>query len=199
MGSEEQGASGKTVISKEVIEVGQPAGLSKVTSLPSAAVVPNEDEVRDDEIGFHVTEVVVTSNNVVTGVEQVIEECEVGEDTVSIPGKKRKILDEVEILNKASTPKKALKRQIYDLIDTNKRLKKKLRISQKKTRRLKRKIDMLASVVDDLKAKNFISSGCAELLQATFSAVPRESMKRLVSQRPKRILGLIHQSSEHLP
>ena len=75
-----------------MIEEGQPAGLSRVNSLPSAAVVPNEDEVSDDEIGFHATEVVVTSNNVVTGVEQVIEECEVSEDTVSIsiPGKKEK-------------------------------------------------------------------------------------------------------------
>ena len=78
---------GKTVISEEVIEEGQPAGLSRVNSLPSV-VVPNEDEVRDDEAGFHTTEVVVTGNNVVTGVEKVIEECEVSEKTISIPGKR---------------------------------------------------------------------------------------------------------------
>ena len=193
-----------------MIEEGQPAGLSRVNSLPSAAVVPNENEVSDDEIGFHATEVVVTSNNVVTGVEQVIEECEVSEDTVSIsiPGKKRKISDEVETLNKVSTPSKKareevnqdhsygvsksprrLKRRIDDLMDTNKRLKKKLRISQQKTRRLKRKIDTLSSVVDDLKAKSLVSSGCAELLEATFSAVPRELMKRLVSQKAKKNPG----------
>ena len=80
--------------------------MSRVNSLPFAAVVPNEYEVSDDEIGFHATEVSVTSNNVVTGVEQVIEECEVSEDTVSIPGQNRKISHEVEILNKVSTSSK---------------------------------------------------------------------------------------------
>ena len=182
--------------------------MSRVNSLPSGVVIPNEDEVSDDEAGFHATEVVVTGNNVVTGVEQVIEECEVSEKTVSIPGKKRKMSHEVEILNKVSTPSRKaceelnedhsygvsesprrLKRRIDGLMVTNKRLKKKLRISQQKTRRMKQKIDTLTSVVDDLKVNSLVSSGCAELLEATFSAVPRELMKRLVSQKAKKNPG----------
>ena len=136
-------------------------------------------------------------------------EC-VSEDTIntSTAGMKRKILDEVEILNEVSTPPKKvrdevthdhpygvsksprkLKRQIDDLLDTNQRLKKKLRKSQQKARRLKRKVDTLASVVDELKANNLVSGGCAELLEATFSAVPRELMKRLVSQKANKNPG----------
>ena len=121
---------------------------------------------------------------------------------------KRKISDQVEILNEVSTPPKKvhdevqhdhpygvsksprrLKRQIDDLLDTNQHLKKKLRKSQQKARRLKRKVDTLASVVDELKANNLVSGGCAELLEATFSAVPRELMKRLVSQKANKNPG----------
>ena len=158
--------------------------------VPDVAV-PDKDEVSDDELGFQTTEVAVSSE---TRVEQVVEG--VCDDTVSMPGRKRKISDEVEILNEVSTPPKKvrdevthdhpygvsksprrLKRQIDDLLNTNQCLKKKLRKSQQKARRLKRKVDTLASVVDELKANNLVSGGCAELLEATFSAVPRELMK----------------------
>ena len=43
--------------------------------------------------------------------------------------------------------------------------------------------------MDDLKANNLVSSSCAELLEATFSAVPRELMKRLVSQKANKNPG----------
>ena len=38
-------------------------------------------------------------------------------------------------------------------------------------------------MVDELKANNLVSGGCAELLEATFSSVPRELIKRLVSEK----------------
>ena len=43
--------------------------------------------------------------------------------------------------------------------------------------------------MDDLKANNLVSSGCAELLESTFSAVPGELTKILVSQKANNNLG----------
>ena len=169
-------------------------------------VVPNENEVSDDELDFEGTEVIVTREDVVvTSVEQVMEE-DVSNDTASISG--RKISDDVEISNEVSSPRKEapfqvnqehsygtfesprrLKRRIDDLVDKVECLTKKVKLFKQKARRLARKVDTLTSVVDDLKANNLVSSGCAELLESTFSAVPRELMKRLVSQKANKSPG----------
>ena len=71
-------------------------------------VVPDKDEVSDDELGFQTTEVAVSSE---TRVEQVVEG--VRDDTVSMPGRKRKISDEVEILNEVSTPPKKVRDEVH--------------------------------------------------------------------------------------
>ena len=55
--------------------------------------------------------------------------------------------------------------------------------------RLKRKVQSLALVVSELRKKNLISSDCASLLETTFSGVPRELMKRLVTQKKKKNPG----------
>ena len=153
------------------------------------SVVPNTTEVSDDELDFETTGFVVTGEDVVvTSVEQVMEED----------------INDVEILKEISAPPKegcdevkqdhsygvskspgTLKRQIDELLDANQRLKKKLRISQQKARRLTRKVDTLTSVVDDLKANNLVSSSCAKLLEATFSAVPRELISQKANKNPK--------------
>ena len=82
-----------------------------------------------------------------------------------------------------------LKRRIDDLVDKVECLTKKVKLCQQKARRLVRKADTLTLVVDDLKANDLVSSGCAELLESTFSAVPRELMKRLVSQKASKNPG----------
>ena len=54
-----------------------------------------------------------------------------------------------------------------------------------KTHRLKRKVQSLTSMVSELQEKNLISSDCASLLETTFSGVPKELIKRLVTQKKK--------------
>ena len=76
------------------------------------------------------------------------------------------------------------------LIDTVGNLKKRLKSSQKKTKRRDRKVSTLASVVSELKEKNLINSDCAALLETNFSGVPRELMKRLVTQKKKKNPGV---------
>ena len=169
-------------------------------------VVPSENEVSDDELDFEGTEVNVTREDVVvTSVEQVMEE-DVSYDAASTSG--RKISDDVEILNEVSFPQKEtpyqvneehsygmsksprrLKRRIDDLVGKVECLTKKVKLFKQKARRLARKVDTLTSVVDDLKANNLVSSGCAELLESTFSAVPSELMERLVSQKANKNPG----------
>ena len=59
---------------------------------------------------------------------------------------------------------------------------------------------MLKRRLDDLMdTKSLVGSGCAELLETIFAAVPRELMERLVSQKAKKNPGAYPQSSEHLP
>ena len=174
-----------------------------VNILQPEPVIPNVNEVSDDELDFEGTELIVTREDVV--VEQVMEE-DVSYDTASISG--RKISDDVEISNEVSSPQKEtpyqvndehsygmsksprrLKKRIDDLVDKVECLTKKVKLCQQKAGRLARKVDTLTSVVDDLKANNLVSSGCAELLESTFSAVPRELMKRLVSQKASKNPG----------
>ena len=82
-----------------------------------------------------------------------------------------------------------LKRKVDNLLDTVEDLNKRLKTSHVKVHRLKRKVQSLALVVSELKKKNLISSDCASLLETTFSGVPRELMKRLVTQKKKKNPG----------
>ena len=141
--------------------------------------------------------------------QEVIEEI-TSEDNVSIAGVKRTYSDEEEI--EVSTPPKRacttsssekgandhtyciksprrLRNQVNDLTDKIESLQKKLKTSKQKTRRSNRKVSTLASVVSELKEKNLINSDWATMLETTFSGVPRELMKRLVSQKKKKNLG----------
>ena len=60
-------------------------------------------------------------------------------------------------------------------------LKKKLKTSQQKSRRLKVKVKSLKAVVQCLKKKQLISSSCEQVLKQTFSGVPLALMKRMTS------------------
>ena len=68
-------------------------------------------------------------------------------------------------------------------------MKKRLDTSQKKTRRLKKKVSSLTTVVSELKKENLVSKDCASILERTFSGVTRELMKRLVTQKKKKNPG----------
>ena len=68
-------------------------------------------------------------------------------------------------------------------------MKKRLQASQKKTRRLKKKVSSLQAVVNELRQKNLISDDSATILESTFSGVPEEMMKRLVKQKKNKKCG----------
>ena len=65
-----------------------------------------------------------------------------------------------------------------------KNLQKRLKSSQQKTRRRNKKVST-AAVVSELKEKNLVNNYCASMLETTFSGMPKELMKQLVSQKKK--------------
>jgi len=64
---------------------------------------------------------------------------------------------------------------------------KKLKICRKKVNRLRKKVVSLKSVVNSLKEKQMVSEPCVEMLERTFSEVPLQLMKRIVSHKNKKI------------
>ena len=65
------------------------------------------------------------------------------------------------------------------------KLKKKLKVSQQKARRLKTKVKSLKSVVSQLKERKLISSSCEEMLTRNFSGIPIALLKRMTSKTGK--------------
>jgi len=68
-------------------------------------------------------------------------------------------------------------------------VKKRLKYSHAKVRRLKRKVKSLQEVVVDLRKKDLITPRCEAVLETTFSGIPLEVMKRIVrrqSSKPTR-------------
>ena len=76
------------------------------------------------------------------------------------------------------SPRK-VKRKFDETIAELETCKKKLKVEQQKTRRLKRKVSSLKSVIDSLHDQNLISTNCAEMLESTFSGVPKEVFERI--------------------
>ena len=166
------------------------------------------------ELVLQVIEEVVSEESV--SIVEVTEEVNTSEDSISILGRKRKHPDEIEVdancssNEVSSSPERApssseramhdhkycingsprrMKRQMCDLVDKVESLQKKLKTSHQKSRRLKKKVKTLADVVSELKEKNLINSDCAAILETTFSGVPSELMKRLMTQKEKKNPG----------
>jgi hypothetical protein len=64
-------------------------------------------------------------------------------------------------------------------------IKKILKVSQQKTRHVKKRVTSLKSIVKQLKEKDLISSACEEMLQRNFSGVPVALFKRMASNSGK--------------
>ncbi len=86
-------------------------------------------------------------------------------DAISSPGKLRKKLNKA---NKNVTM-----------------LKKKLKMSQQKTRRLTIRVKSLKAITKQLREKNLITSNCEEVLERNFSGVPLAMLKRMNSKSGK--------------
>ena len=132
-------------------------------------------------------------------------------ESTNLPGEKRKLPAEYQVNNKTgikvgNSPKGAhiilekvshdhsycvrsprrLRRKIDDIVAKAEKVKKKLKISQQKARRLKVRVSTLSTVVSKLEKQNLFSSDCATILETTFSGVTKELMKRLVTQKKKK-------------
>ena len=62
-------------------------------------------------------------------------------------------------------------------------LKRKLKVSQQKSRRLKKKVTSLKTIVRQLRQDNLISSNCEDMLNQTFSGLPLSLMKRMTNKK----------------
>ena len=62
-------------------------------------------------------------------------------------------------------------------------LKKKLKLSQQRSRRLQKKVFSLKDAVKELRDKNMISPNCEDMFNQTFKGVPLEFMKRVKSTK----------------
>ena len=82
-----------------------------------------------------------------------------------------------------------LKRELDDALQVVSKFKKKLKVSQRKTSRPKKKVDSLISVVESVKENHVVSSACADVLETTFAGASRDLMKRIVSQKANKKPG----------
>ncbi len=112
------------------------------------------------------------------------EESETNDNTNLIPHKRACMGSAKDVEHdhtySVSSPRR-LKRKVDNLLDQADYLKRRLDTSQKKARRLKKKVNSLTSVVSELKKEKLVSSD--------FSGVPKELMKRLVTQKKKKNPG----------
>lgn len=86
------------------------------------------------------------------------------------------------------SPRK-LKKQMDKIIDSQRKTCRRLHVSRKKIKRIRRKVKSLQSVVDELRNKNLVSDDCATILENTFSGVSQELMSRIVTQQKKKNPG----------
>lgn len=61
-------------------------------------------------------------------------------------------------------------------------MQKKLKSEKEKTRRLRRKVSHLSSVIETLKENGMISEKCAEVLETSFSGIPKDLMLRVLQK-----------------
>ena len=194
-------------MSQEIIEVEKLEGTSVVTycvneEASSLQVVTSEtkEDISDELVSIQdVTDEITVEDNVSTlgQKRKCLDDLEINEDNIQLSEvsrtlKRPRTISSEKIAHDHTycikSPRR-LKTQVYGLVDKIENLQKKVKISKQKTRRRNRKVSTLASVVSELKEKNLINSDCAALLETTFSGVPKELMKRLVSQKKKKNPG----------
>ena len=167
--------------------------------------VTNEDAADDEPLDLQMAGIEMITNDDVS-MQEVIKEVtsqydvsikrnysEIGENEVSTSPKRARNTSYSEKGGHDHTycmkSPRRMKNQVYDLTNKIENLTQKLKLSKQKTRRRNRKVSNLTAVVSELKEQNLINNDCATMLETTFSGVPKELMKRLVSQKKKKNLG----------
>lgn len=78
---------------------------------------------------------------------------------------------------------RTMKRKLDIICDTLEKSNKKLKVQQKKSSRLHKKVQSLNSLITTLQNENRISTHCAELLEKTLTGVPKELMERIARKK----------------
>ena len=78
---------------------------------------------------------------------------------------------------------KTLKKKLDKTIDNLTKTKRQLKLAKEKSRRLKKRVTSLKSVVQCLKKRGLISLSCQDQLEQSLSGVPLHIMKRLTSNK----------------
>ena len=76
-----------------------------------------------------------------------------------------------------------MKRKLDEALHRVENIKKKLKVTQQKSRRLKEKVQSLNDVVKSLQNNGLISEKCASILEGTCSGVPEELMRKAVRNK----------------
>ena len=87
--------------------------------------------------------------------------------------------------NKHEDSPRKLKKQLSIINEQVISLKKKLKVSQQKSRRMKIRVKSLKTIVKQLQEKQLISSSCEEMLQRHFSSVPLAMLQWMNSKSGK--------------
>ncbi|XP_041461175.1 THAP domain-containing protein 1-like [Lytechinus variegatus] len=70
--------------------------------------------------------------------------------------------------------------------DRLEKCRKKLKVVHQRTRRLKRKVETLNGVVDELRNYQLISTNCAALPEGTVDGIPKEVMNRIIGPNSRK-------------
>lgn len=81
---------------------------------------------------------------------------------------------------------KSMKRKMDAVVDRAIAVQKRLKCSNAKVQRLRRRVKSLSEIVSALKKNDMISSSCEKLLESTFSGVSQLIMKRIMKQKSSR-------------
>ncbi|KAL3245391.1 hypothetical protein MRX96_046956 [Rhipicephalus microplus] len=79
------------------------------------------------------------------------------------------------------TPR-TLKRRLDKCTSVAEGVKKRLKLSQQRERRLKTRVASLSEIVDDLRQKQLVSEDACKMLEKCFTGVPLEVMQRILKQ-----------------
>ncbi|XP_071384885.1 DNA transposase THAP9 [Centroberyx affinis] len=83
--------------------------------------------------------------------------------------------------------KRQLDTQLQTVEDRLETCRKKLKLEKEKTKRLKKRVSSLTEIINELKQKMLISTGCAEMLENSFSGVSKELLTRVEQGKKSKV------------